>query len=194
MHKNDVQFGDNTKQTTKSPFRTRGTLTSNLVQNLQGGNERTNLKALSDDQLWALIDKCGVAAKYVYDYFQLIITMSSAPRQYMKVWPCIIIGWFVIPSVKFHPSVWRPLVLMVLPISYTLESIEKTCKILDKIEKEYEEYLLLRQLIAEVEERINLATLVQQDIKKPVRGGKYGLLLPEQINACLLEKTVVQYL
>ncbi|RCH92780.1 hypothetical protein CU097_009312 [Rhizopus azygosporus] len=73
----------------------------------------------------------------------------------MKVWPCIIIGWF---------------------------------------EKEYEEYLLLRQLIAEVEERINLATLVQQDIKKPVRGGKYGLLLPEQINACLLEKTVVQYL
>ncbi|CAO3696967.1 unnamed protein product [Rhizopus microsporus] len=79
-------------------------------------------------------------------------------------------------------------------ISVLKESIEKTCKILDKIEKEYEEYLLLRQLIAEVEERINLATLVQQDIKKPVRGGKYGLLLPEQINACLLEKTVVQYL
>lgn len=74
------------------------------------------------------------------------------------------------------------------------ESIEKTCKLLDRIKKEHEDYLLLRQLNAEVEERFNLTTFVQQDIKKPVRGGKYGLLLPEQIDICLLEKTVVKYL
>ncbi|CAO3694239.1 unnamed protein product [Rhizopus stolonifer] len=72
--------------------------------------------------------------------------------------------------------------------------IKKTCEIMDQIKKEHEEYLLLQQLNAEVEERTNLATFVQQDIQKPVRGSKYGLLLPEHLEDCHIEKIVFKNL
>ncbi|KAI9356159.1 hypothetical protein BD770DRAFT_304687, partial [Pilaira anomala] len=62
-------------------------------------------------------------------------------------------------------------------ISDLKDSIKKTCEVVDQMKKEHEEYLLQRQLNPDVEERINLATFVQQEIQKPIRGSKYGLLL-----------------
>ncbi|KAI9336595.1 hypothetical protein BD770DRAFT_332082 [Pilaira anomala] len=68
------------------------------------------------------------------------------------------------------------------------DGIKKTCEVVDQMKKEHEEYLLQRQLNPDVEKRINLATFVQQEIQKPVRGSKYGLLLPEHFEDCHQKK------
>ncbi|KAI9336596.1 hypothetical protein BD770DRAFT_332074, partial [Pilaira anomala] len=86
------QLGHDTKRIIKSPFVTHNTCTTQIIQSLQGvsivyritvsvltlkanliqGNERSILKALSSDQLWELIEKPDLTAKYVYDFFQLM--------------------------------------------------------------------------------------------------------------------------
>ncbi|CEI93369.1 hypothetical protein RMCBS344292_07603 [Rhizopus microsporus] len=52
-------------------------LTSNILQSLQGDNERRVLKVLLDEQLWELIEKADLAAKYAHEYFQLVQNNAS---------------------------------------------------------------------------------------------------------------------
>ncbi|CAO3694236.1 unnamed protein product [Rhizopus stolonifer] len=111
------------------------TFTTKIIQSLQEGNERSILKALSNDQLWALIEKPDLTAKYVYDYFKLVhhyvanipaIHESEAIFNHQIVWPVIILAVktvaTAIPTLKFYPG---ELLLDSLDEDYKADSLIK---------------------------------------------------------------------
>lgn len=54
------------------------------------------------------------------------------------------------------------------------------------------EYTISCQLDPQQEPRLNLATLVEENIRKPVKGSGYGVLLPEQLQRHDTKEHIVQ--
>lgn len=73
-------------------------------------------------------------------------------------------------------------------------NLEYTCDIVKKMSQEHQDYMMTRQIDPKVEQRRNLTTFVEMDIQKPVKGSKYGLLLPEQLEECYIHKHLTEEL
>lgn len=60
-----------------------------------------------------------------------------------------------------------------------------SCNSLKKINREHEEYIVLKQLNSGAQPRTNLAAFVDKEIQQPAKDGQYGLLLPQQLEIAL---------
>lgn len=49
----------------------------------------------------------------------------------------------------------------------------------------------MQQLSPKNQSRTNLATLVQKEIQKPVKGSDYGIILPKQFDDFDLDNTII---
>ncbi|KAI8376792.1 hypothetical protein BD560DRAFT_391506 [Blakeslea trispora] len=77
--------------------------------------------------------------------------------------------------------------------AWTLKSkIVKTCFTIDKMKAEHEQFSMMQQLGSTGEKRLNLAELAEEEMQKPVRGGKYGVLLPEQLDECEHHRELIE--
>lgn len=50
------------------------------------------------------------------------------------------------------------------------------------MKKEHQVYMLLQHLNPDQNKRTNLATFVNTEIQKPVKGSEYGIILPKQLD------------
>ncbi|KAI9476437.1 MAG: hypothetical protein EXX96DRAFT_456868, partial [Benjaminiella poitrasii] len=59
--------------------------------------------------------------------------------------------------------------------------IQQSCRTINKMKEEHEDHLVMKKVDPEVPARTNLSTLIEREIQKPVKGRKYGVFLPEQL-------------
>lgn len=59
------------------------------------------------------------------------------------------------------------------------------------MKEEHTDYLAMRQINPNHPSRINLATLVEKEIQKRVKGSDYGIILPRQLDDFNLDNNVV---
>ncbi|CAO3677855.1 unnamed protein product [Rhizopus microsporus] len=69
--------------------------------------------------------------------------------------------------------------------------LQKSCQTINRMKKEHMNYMVMRQLYPNNQSKMNLATLVQNDIQWPVKGRDYGIILPQQIDDCDLDSTII---
>lgn len=72
------------------------------------------------------------------------------------------------------------------------ECIDCTLGIMKKMKAEHDEYLIMKQFNPDMEPRTNLSTFVEQEIQKSVKGSKYGVLIPKQLEDCYIHRRLVK--
>ncbi|KAI9475606.1 MAG: hypothetical protein EXX96DRAFT_609537 [Benjaminiella poitrasii] len=77
------------------------------------------------------------------------------------------------------------------PTDTSQDCLQKSCKAINKMKEGHMDYQLMRQLNPNNQSRIKLATLVQNEIQKPVKGSDYGIILPKQTDNCDLDSTIL---
>ncbi|CAO0799530.1 unnamed protein product [Mucor circinelloides] len=69
--------------------------------------------------------------------------------------------------------------------------LQDSSKVISRMKEEHTDYLAMRQINPNHPSRINLATLVEKEIQKPVKGSDYGIILPKQLDDFNLDNNVV---
>ncbi|KAI8973187.1 hypothetical protein BDF20DRAFT_837154 [Mycotypha africana] len=71
------------------------------------------------------------------------------------------------------------------------DCLRKSYQTINRMKEEHVRYLTMRQLNPNNQSRVNLATLVEKEIQKPLKGSDYGIILPKQIDDFDLDNTVI---
>ncbi|KAL7314614.1 hypothetical protein PS15m_012332 [Mucor circinelloides] len=69
--------------------------------------------------------------------------------------------------------------------------LQDSSKVISRMKEEHTDYLAMRQINPNHPSRINLATLVEKEIQKRVKGSDYGIILPRQLDDFNLDNNVV---